>query len=134
MKITRMVWALDLGSPLYPEVQLPRIPLLETVWKIFEGFSTVRVWWQKRPVETPLCPLGASRISISGPISIFQTVSLRTPVNRACMRLHCRPRQSSRPEVAHSGILFDGKVRHSHAQINGSGGKRSVFSVSSGYG
>jgi protein-S-isoprenylcysteine O-methyltransferase Ste14 len=50
------------------------------------------------------------------------------------MLLHCRPRQSSRPEVAHSGILLDGKVRHSHAQINGGGGKRSVFSVSSGYG
>ena len=50
------------------------------------------------------------------------------------MLLHCRPRQSSRPEVAHSGILLDGKVRHSHAQINGGGGKRSVFSVSSGCG
>src|SRR5215217_6605827 len=53
----------------------------ETVWKILEGFSTVRVWWQKRPVETPLCPLGASPISISGPISIFQTVSLGTWVH-----------------------------------------------------
>jgi protein-S-isoprenylcysteine O-methyltransferase Ste14 len=50
------------------------------------------------------------------------------------MRLHCRARQSSRPEVAHSGILIDGKVRHSHAQINGGGGQRSVFCVSSGCG
>src|SRR5215213_8122924 len=65
-----------------PRRELRRIPLLETVWKILEGFSTVRVWWQKRPVETPLCPLGASPISISGPISIFQTVSLRGWVNK----------------------------------------------------
>jgi protein-S-isoprenylcysteine O-methyltransferase Ste14 len=36
--------------------------------------------------------------------------------------------------VAHSGILFDGKVRHSHAQINGGGGQRGVFPVSSGCG
>ena len=28
MKITRVAWALDLGSPLYPEVQLLRIYLL----------------------------------------------------------------------------------------------------------
>ncbi len=48
------------------------------------------------------------------------------------MRLHCRPRQSSRPEVAHSGILLDGKVRHSHAQINGGGRKRSVFLLAPG--
>jgi hypothetical protein len=61
----------------YPARELRRTSLLETVWKILEGFSTVRVWWQKRPVETPLCPLGASPISISGPISIFQTVSLQ---------------------------------------------------------
>src|ERR671921_1655263 len=58
----------------------------------------------------------------------------RTPVNGACMRLHCRARQTSRPEVANSGILFEGKVRHSHAQINGGGGQRSVFCVSSGGG
>src|SRR5215217_5514842 len=38
------------------------------------------------------------------------------------------------PEVAHSGILFGGKVRHSHAQINGGGGHHSVFCVSSGCG
>src|SRR5215217_6893438 len=38
------------------------------------------------------------------------------------------------PEVAHSGILFGGKVRHSHAQINGGGGHHSVFCVSSGGG
>ena len=38
---------------------------------------------KKRPVEPPLCPLGASRISISGPISIFQTVSPRTRVDHS---------------------------------------------------
>src|SRR5215213_4142118 len=65
---------------------------------------------------------------------LLRSLLPRTRVNKACMLLHCRPRQSSRPEVAHSGILLDGKVRHSHAQINGGGGKRSVFSVSSGCG
>src|SRR5215208_455464 len=50
------------------------------------------------------------------------------------MRLQGRPRQSSRPEVARSGILFDGKARYSYAQIDGGGGQRGVFSSSSGGG
>src|SRR5215204_4273995 len=75
-----------------------------------------------------------ARVADHYPRTTFHTASPYTPANRACIRLHCRPCQTSRPEVAHSGILVDGKVRHSHAQINSGGGQRSVFSVSSGCG
>src|SRR5215208_5908909 len=73
--------------------------------------------------------------AMQDPVSELRRILLpRTSANKPCMRLQGRPRQSSRPEVARSGILLDGKARHSHAQIVGGGGQRGIFSSSSGGG
>ena len=61
---------------------LPRIRLLETVWKIAEGFLTVRFWRQEASDRLLSAAFGGLRSFDSGLIPIFQTVSLGTWVNR----------------------------------------------------
>src|SRR3712207_1527409 len=51
--------------------QVPR----ETVWKLAEGFSTVRSWGQEAADRVLFTPLGGLRRLHSRLIPIFQTVS-----------------------------------------------------------
>ena len=58
--------------------ELLRIHLLETVWKIAEGFLAVRFWRQEAADLVLFASVGGLRSPELGLIPIFQTVSLET--------------------------------------------------------